>query len=186
MSISRWQASQFARIIRAGGVISYPTEAVFGLGCDPLNPEAVNRILDLKARPVTKGLILIASDFWQLKPYLQQLPDAIETKILASWPGPTTWLVPALENVPYWLRGVHKSLAVRISDHPTVIELCRASGSALVSTSANPGGLPPARTSLAVRRYFHGTLDAMVAGSTGGQQRPSVIRDALTDKQIRV
>ncbi|NOR70927.1 MAG: tRNA threonylcarbamoyladenosine biosynthesis protein RimN, partial [Methylomarinum sp.] len=106
-----------AQKIQAGEVIAYPTEAVYGLGCDPLNEEAVLNLLALKKRSIDKGLILIASSLTQLEPYLQ-LNDEIRSKVQATWPGPVTWIIPAQTWVPQWLTGQHSSLAVRVTAHP--------------------------------------------------------------------
>jgi len=183
--MNRWQLRLAAHAIHGGGVIAYPTEAVFGLGCDPLNPEAVHRLLALKQRPVNKGLILIAADIEQLAPFIAPLTVEAEAQLAATWPGPHTWLLPARADTPRWLRGQHATLAVRVTAHPIATALCRAAGHALVSTSANPAGSPPATTALRVRRYFADTLDAIVHGPLGGEAGPTPIRDLATKKLIR-
>ena len=171
--------------IHRGGVIAYPTEAVFGLGCDPLNPTAVQRLLDIKQRPMSKGLILIASRFEQLQPFIAPLDNASLTLLQESWPGPITWLVPAREDTPRWLRGEHASIAVRVTAHPLASALCEITGHALVSTSANPAGMPPARHSLRVRKYFSNQLDLILTGDVDRQSSPTPIRDLATKKFIR-
>lgn len=174
-----------ASIVKLGGVIAYPTEAVFGLGCDPCNETAVRRLLAIKQRSPTKGLILIGSDFCQLQPFLQPLDEVHEERLQANWPGPVTWLVPARKTVPSWLRGNHPSLAVRVTAHPLASALCRAWGGALVSTSANLTGRPPARSTMAVRRQLGRWLDYVLPGSVGGAERPTEIRDLLSDRILR-
>lgn len=170
-----FQLRYAASLIRDGAVIAYPTEAVFGLGCDPGNAAAVQRILTIKQRSVKKGLILIAAEFAQLKPWLLPLEDADYAKVQATWPGPVTWLLPAQTDTPTWLRGVHTTLAVRVTAHPIVKALCRAAGTALVSTSANISQRPPARTRLAVRQYFGKQIDYIVPGTVAGAEKPSQI-----------
>lgn len=176
---------QAARAVRSGGVIAYPTEAVFGLGCDPNNETAVRRILALKRRPQKKGLILIASDFKQLEPWLIPLSASDRAKLHNSWPGPVTWLIPAKPDTPDWLRGEHTTLAVRVTAHPIAAELCRLLNSALVSTSANIAARPPLRSALMVRKQFNGQLDYIVPGAVGAQQRPTEIRDFSGGQVIR-
>lgn len=183
--MNRRQLTQAVRTLRAGGVIAYPTEAVFGLGCDPFNPQAVLRLLELKRRPMEKGLILIAADIDQLAPFMAPLSAADHAHLKASWPGPNTWLVPARPETPAWLRGAHHTLAVRVTAHPVASALCQAAGHALVSTSANPAGRPPARSALQVRRYFADRLDAIVTGALGTEPRPTAIRDLRTGKTVR-
>ncbi len=167
-------------------VIAYPTEAVFGVGCDPDSELAVNRLLTLKQRPVEKGLILIAASFEQLQPYIDESLLSADRRdaIFARWPGPVTFVFPAKATIPRWLTGRFDSLAVRVSDHPLVVELCQAYGKPLVSTSANLTGLPPCRTTEEVRAQF-GADFPIVEGETGGRLNPSEILDALTGKQFR-
>lgn len=172
-------------VIRAGGVVAYPTEAVWGLGCDPLDAEAVARILAIKERPASMGLILIAADVRQLEPWIEPVAGDVEARIAATWPGPVTWVLPARAGVPAWLGGGRDSLAVRVTAHAQSAELCRATGFAIVSTSANRSGRPPARTGAQVRRWFGDELDLILGGATGGLDRPSEIRDAATGRPIR-
>ena len=164
--ISSFRAQCAARVVREGGVIAYPTEAVWGLGCDPWNEDAVYRLLALKARPVEKGLIVVAANIHQLDFLLEDLPDVWLDRLAGTWPGPNTWLVPHQERLPEWVTGVHDSVAVRVTDHPLVQELCHLTGP-LISTSANPAGRPAARTRLRVEQYFHDELDAILGGALG-------------------
>jgi L-threonylcarbamoyladenylate synthase len=173
------------RILGAGGLIAYPTEAVYGLGCDPLNPEAVLKLLELKRRPVDKGLILIAADFQQLGAFIADPPGGRLRAALRTWPGPTTWVFPAAEGVPSWLTGGHPGLAVRVTAHPLASALCRCWGGALVSTSANHSGRPPARSPLRVRQLFPSGLGLLLHGRLGSASRPTPIRDLLSGKQLR-
>lgn len=173
-------------VLKKEDVIAYPTEAVFGVGCDPDSEVAVTRLLTLKQRPVEKGLILIAASFAQLKPYIDDsslTPEQRET-IFASWPGPVTYVFPAQPTTPRWLTGRFNSLAVRVTDHPVVIALCEQFGKPLVSTSANLTGLPPCRNRSEVLAQF-GDDFPVVLGETGGRQNPSEIRDALTGERFR-
>jgi len=170
--------------LNEGGIIAYPTEAVFGLGCDPDNDAALQRLLELKQRPAHKGLILVAASMEQLQPYLQPLAEDVLQKLRASWPGPVTWLCPVKESVSTLLRGEHATLAVRVSAHPVVQQLCRLYAKPMVSTSANVSGGPPATTVDEVRHTL-GTIDFVVPGKVGGDARPTEIRDALSNAIIR-
>src|SRR5688572_25705866 len=133
-----------ARAIRDGGVIAYPTEAVWGLGCDPFDEAAVARLLAIKQRDVAKGLILVAGERAQFDDLLDwsTLPAERLAAVEASWPGPNTWIVPATARVPRWITGAHHGVAVRVSAHPLVAALCGKLGGPLVSTSANRAGAP--------------------------------------------
>ncbi len=174
-----------ARIVRAGGLIAYPTEAVYGLGCNPRDERAVRRLLMLKRRPAHKGLILMAASFEQLEPFLQPLTKTDRVRLDTTWPGPQTWLIPARSVTPRWLRGRHETLAVRVTAHPLAAALCQACGHPLVSTSANLSGRPPARTALAVRRQLGWNLDYLLPGPTGGAAKPTAIRDLRTGRVVR-
>ena len=171
--------------IRDGGVVAYPTENCYGLGCHPKDYIAIKKLLTLKQRPVTKGLILIASDIVQLRKYIQALPDELMLKMVESWPSTTTWLVPAAPWVPSWLKGDSNKIALRIPAHKFARRLCNFCGHALVSTSANPGGLRPARSSRQVYQYFSDNIDYVVDASCGKAKRPSTIIDLMTDQIIR-
>lgn len=181
-----WHLRRCIAALENGGVIAYPTEGVWGLGCDPADQDAVMALLALKSRPVEKGLILVAGDVEQIEPLLASLTPAQREKALGFWPGPVTCLLPDPQRrVPEWLRGRHSSIAVRVSAHPGVRALCRAFGGPLVSTSCNPAGSPAARSMLQVRRYFGDELDAILPGELGGERRPSRIIDLVSDQILR-
>lgn len=182
--MSPFRLREAARAIRRGAVVAYPTEAVYGLGCDPLNPVAVRRLLAIKGRPQGKGVILIAAGFDQLRPFVAPLQDAQRQAVLAEWPGPVTWVLPAANGVPDWLSGGRDTLAVRVTDHPLAAALCRHAGMPLVSTSANAAGRSPARSSLQVRLRCPG-VDVVLSGATGGLPRPTEIRDLASGRQLR-
>lgn len=176
-------------IVRAGGVIAYPTEAVFGLGCDPGCEDAVMRLLAIKQRPVDKGLILVAATFGQLLPWIQPLSNVQLELVSTHWPGPVTFIVPAAERTPKWLTGNHTGLAVRISAHAGVRVLCETCGQALVSTSANLSGEPPIRDAA---EFLTGqgeriarAIDGVVEGHVGQDTTPSRIVDLLTGERLR-
>lgn len=171
--------------LRSGGVIAYPTESIFGLGCDPANRKAVQRILHIKGRPQHKGLILIASDIRQLIPYIAPLnPEQYERLRQSSVLRPTTWVVPTASDCPKWLTGRHRSIAVRLTAHPLCRRLCAETGMALVSTSANPSGGKPARNTRQCLQRFSPQV-RVIRGMTGGAKRPSTIADLVTGKILR-
>lgn len=174
-----------ARTLRAGGVIAYPTEAVFGLGCNPRDTRALKRLLRLKRRHAAKGLILIASELRQLRPYLSRVEPDILERVLATWPGPVTWLMPAAPGVPWLLRGRHRNLAVRVTAHPVAKALCHAAGTAIVSTSANISGSAPARSASEVVSRVGGGLDYILDGPVNRRSSPTRICDARTGRVLR-
>ncbi len=171
--------------LQRGEVIAYPTEAVFGLGCDPDNPDAINRVLEIKQRPPDKGLIIVAAEVAQLKPYIADLDASIMQRAVATWPGPVTWLIPVAKNIQPLLRGNHTTIAVRVSAHPVVRELCNVYGKPVVSTSANLSGQPPTRSVEEVMQQLGEHLSVVVAGEVDMNANVSEIRDLLTNNVIR-
>lgn len=183
--LSAFRLSLAERHLRRGGIVAYPTEGVFGLGCDPLDPAAVTALAGLKGRPMAKGFILIAADFAQIEPFLKIGDAELRERLLATWPGPVTWVVPAADWVPGWLRGGNAGLAVRVTAHPVAAALCRQFGGPLVSTSANRTGKPPVRTALAVRRHFDVARLMLIPGRVGQAAGPTAIFDARSGRQLR-
>ena len=170
-----------ARAIQKGGVVAYATEYCFGFGCDPMNRSAVLRLLRIKRRAPDKGLILIAADAGQLDSYVDNIPAAV----LATWPGPHTWLLEPRAGVPGWITGDHPGIAVRVTAHPQAAALCKAAGMAIVSTSANRGGGAPTRSYRETLRRFKGEVDYVLPGMVGDAPAPTPIRDAASGTLIR-
>ncbi len=176
--------ARLRRYLQRGGIIAYPTESCYGLGCDPRNPRAVRRILALKQRSAAKGMIVIAATPRQLSPYVAGLSPEFRRRMSSVWPGPHTWLVPASHSCPAFLRGAHDTVAVRVTAHREAARLCRMAGMALVSTSANRSGCKPARTAAQCRRLF-GSRVLTIAGRIGARRRPSTIQHLLTQQILR-
>ena len=173
--------AQAARTIQKGGIVAYATEYCFGLGCDPMNRAAVLRLLRLKRRPVQKGLILIAANLEQLAPYVDNIPP----QVLATWPGPHTWLLEPRDGVPGWITGEHPRIAVRVTAHPQAAALCQIAGMAIVSTSANRAGGNPTRSFRDTLRRFQGEVDYILPGRVGKAPAPTPIRDAESGTLVR-
>ncbi len=183
-TISSFKIRQAVKKVNHGGIIAYPTEAVYGLGCDPLNELAVLNLLKMKQRSVEKGLILIASSIAQLEPYLQ-LNDQILSRVQATWPGAVTWIIPAQIWVPEWLTGSHSTLAVRVTAHPIVRLLCDEMDGALVSTSANCSNKPAATHSWMVPGKLRDKDLFILAGALGGLKQATPIYDVLDYQRVR-
>jgi len=170
-----------------GEVILYPTEAVFGLGCDPDNQQAVEKLLAIKQRPVEKGLILIADNYGQLLKYVDdaKIPMDKRADIFSSWPAAITWVMPASKNTPKWLTGQFDTIAVRVTNHPTVKRLCQEFGKPLVSTSANLTGQETVISIEQAKAQFAEQVGFYVDEPLGGNTQPSIIKDAMTGKIFR-
>ncbi|HEY7774251.1 MAG TPA: Sua5/YciO/YrdC/YwlC family protein [Marinagarivorans sp.] len=184
------KVTQCAYAVAAGEVIAYPTEAVWGLGCDPFDAHAVNRILQLKNRAASKGVILIAGDMAQLHFLLHDLSAQHKQTLNESWPGANTWLIPHHNRVPSYIHGAFDTVAVRVTAHPAVKALCHRLGHPIVSTSANPQGLKPASNQLKARTYFkHNRFGHSVYYCPGNvsdaQGQPSQIRHLITGDIVR-
>lgn len=167
-------------------VVAYPTEAVFGLGCNPNSEAAVQALLTLKQRPVEKGLILLASDLRYLRPFIDEsrLTEKEWQSLTQVGAQAITWVVPAKKSVPRYLTGQFDTIAVRLCHLPAVVMVCEAAGFALTSTSANLTGLPPCRTAQEVYAQF-GNDFPVLEQATGGAKQPSEIRDIFTQHIFR-
>ena len=181
--------SNALNVLNTQGVIAYPTEAVFGLGCDPDSSIAIEKVLQIKKRPASKGLILIASNIEQLQHYadFSLLNSTQLSAIQKTWPGPFTWIVPAKKNLSKLISGDFESVAVRVSAHPVVQQLCLQFGKPIISTSANLSGLTPCSTSQEVEIMFakHPLLENIIDAPVSGLANPSQIHDAISGKRLR-
>lgn len=166
------------------GVICYPTEAVWGIGCHPNSSKAFEKILRIKNRPDDKGVILIASTLAQLIPYID-IDTNTKQQLAAIWPGFITCLLPKSPSCPSYLSGKYDNLAVRLTTHPTVTELCQAINSPLVSTSANISGEAAIKDLNEAKRLFGTQIDYYVDAPLGGEAKPSRIIQ-LTEQQTVV
>lgn len=180
-----WHIKKAVQLINQGGVICYPTESVYGLGCNPLDLDAVLYLLEIKKRKISKGLLLVAESVSQLEPYID-INDTISfNKLKEVSDKPVTWIVACNQNSPAWLTGEFQSIAVRISRHPVVKQLCRQFNGAIVSTSANISGQCSARKSWVVRKRFGTKIDYYVPGALGRFKNESEIRNSKTGEVIR-
>lgn len=174
-----------AAVLRAGGVLAYPTEGVYGLGCDPDNRAAFEKVFALKRRPPEQGVLLIAADFTQVEGWIGDTPDAALARARAAWPGPHTFIFPRSRRVPDWISGGHPGIALRVTAHRPASALCHAFGGPIVSTSANRHGEPPARSAGEVAALFGDELDGVLDAPLGGLDRPTSITDAVSGAIIR-
>lgn len=176
-----------AEVFTQGGIIAYPTEAVFGLGCDPDNESAIKKLLLIKNRPVNKGLILLAANYAQLLPYIDDKAISKETrwKVLSRWPAAITQVLPCKKDISPFLCGEFDSIAVRVTNHKDVIALCQKTNKPIVSTSANLSGQEPAKTWQQVAEQLDDKIDYIIKSNTSGLLKPSIIIDGQTGKVLR-
>ncbi|OGO90231.1 MAG: threonylcarbamoyl-AMP synthase [Coxiella sp. RIFCSPHIGHO2_12_FULL_44_14] len=185
MSIAIEDIKQAIHVLNEGGIIAYPTESVFGLGCNPFNASAVEKILLIKRRLFLKGFILITSSWEQVEALTQPLRPEQRACVQASWPGPVTWVFPADSKLPAWLTGDRPTIAIRQTNHPVAKALCDAYGGPIVSTSANRAGEIPTTDYHATMLMFGEEVDFIMPGRVGELVRPTPIIDARTGEQIR-
>jgi len=176
--------AQAAIAVAAGKLIAYPTEAIYGLGCNPLNENAVEQLLQLKIRERNKGLILVAHEWQQLEQFVS-VDEAMLEKAFQTWPGPVTWVIPASTRCSAVLTGARDTVAVRVSSHEVVSELCKACGHALVSTSANISGQMPFNNAAEIETEFGDHIAGVVGGDLGGLHNATSIFDIRTGVQLR-
>lgn len=177
-------SADLAAYIRRGGIVAYPTESCYGLGCDPRNPQALKRLIRIKGRSAAKGMLLIADHFKRLRPFVQPPSPANLSYMKRTWPGPVTWVVPASSFCLPLLTGGRSTIAIRVTAHPDAARLCRSLGMALVSTSANKSGHKPAKTAAECRRIFGGQV-RVIEGRIGQRRRPSTLIDLATRTVLR-
>lgn len=173
------------RVLRAGGVVSHATEGVWGLACDPSNEKAIRRILALKKRAATRGLIVVAADPTVLAPFVASEATESWQRAQSNWPGPVTWLLPVASGVCPLLSGGGPRIALRISAHPLCRALARVAGGAIVSTSANIAGRPAPVFGWQMRRSLNDGVDFVVGGHCQYPGTPSTIRDGVSGETIR-
>jgi L-threonylcarbamoyladenylate synthase len=174
-----------ARVILAGGIVAYPTEAVFGLGCRPDDREAVERLLAIKRRTWHKGFVLIAATLEDLADLVELPGEPMRSTILATWPGPVTWALPSCAGISRWLTGRRDTLAVRVTAHAVARALCARVGGPLISTSANVSRRPPYTRLIRLRRDLGALVDYVLPGPLGAAPRPTAIRDGRTGRTLR-
>lgn len=176
--------SQAVEQLKAGKVVAYPTEAVYGLGCDPFSQQAMQTLLHVKQRPLEKGVILIAANIEQILPLVKLQGETWQTAVEKTWPGPVTWVLPVKDSLPDWITGGRDTVAVRVTAHYGVQQLCKAFGGPLISTSANLTGCEPARSCEEIQQTFAEEVDCL-QGELGQLSQPTRIFDAQSGNQLR-
>ena len=174
--------------LHKGGIIAYPTEAVYGLGCDPFNYNTVSQLSTIKKRSMKKGFILIASEWKQVEFLTEPIDSRMLARVFDTWPGPLTWTFPISKKAPNWIIGQHLTIAIRVTAHPLAKLLCQQFGGPLISTSANQKGNPPIRDVKILRMVFGKKIRKILEDSSGSSppsKRPTQIRDVITGKILR-
>ena len=183
--VSQNQLNQAVETVNVGGIIAYPTESVFGLGCNPFSENAVKKLLLIKKRSIEKGLILIASHIQQVLPLIKPIESNDLARALKTWPGHHTWIFPKSNLVPFWISGQYDSIAIRVSSHPVVTRLCQKLNSPLVSTSANKSNHDTLDTLEEIHSVFGNNIDYYLDAPVGKESKPSTIHDAHSNTIIR-
>ena len=170
--------------IKKGEIIAYPTEAVYGIGCDPWNQKSVEKIYKIKKRVSNKPFILVASDINHLNNLINI--GSLTDDVLSSWPGHVTWLIPALSEAPQWLiDGSTGLIAIRISNHKIIKQICSIFGKPIISTSANMSSEKPFISKEDMTKNFSSSVPLLVEGEIGSYPNTSIIKNMLTGEKIR-
>lgn len=165
-------------------IFAYPTEGVWGLGCNPFSEKAVKKLINLKKRPKNKGIIILAGSMEQLLPFTKHLNEKLTKRMNEKWPGPHTWLVPSSSETPKWLLGPTGLLALRLSNHKTVKELTKSLNMPICSTSANISGKEPAKDSDEIRTFFYDKVH-IIEGKLGGLKKPTPVQNLESKEWLR-
>lgn len=184
MPLTQKELDNVAEIVQSGGVVAYPTESVYGLGCDPDNLESLRKILTIKNRPNDKGFIILVSHIDQARPYIQPLSDSDREQLNTPRQRATTWLIPKKTQVPELLSGQFETVAVRITNHPVALAICETLNGPLVSTSCNLSGQPELISAEQVLTQMPSTIDLVIDAECGGE-RPSQIIDLASGRVLR-
>ncbi len=184
-NVAKLPIKQAVKVLKNGGLIAYPTEGVFGIGCDPLQLSALQRVIEIKQRDASKGLIIVSAEFSHLENFIEPLDLLTRERLLATWPGAVTWIVRAKPTLPELLTGGRETIAVRVSQHPVIVSLSQEFGGPIVSTSANYSGQPACTTATAVRQALGEKIDLLLDAPVGGQQGATPIFDAASGNRLR-
>ncbi len=174
-----------ARVLKSGGVIGYPTETVYGIGCNIFHPTAVSRIYQIKKRSLDKAFILIAADVLQVRDIVAEIPENAERLLENFWPGPLTIVFKASASLAHTEFRRVKTIAVRIPDSAICLSLLKHCGFPIVSTSANASGQPAATNTQDVIAQFEKELDLIIDGGPTPGAVPSTIVD-VTKSPARI
>ncbi len=176
-----FRAQLAANYLKSGSVISHPTDTIQSLTCLPRFEHSLCKILQLKRRTATKGLILLASDTDYFSNFVK---NPLQLKNVKNTSLPTTYLLKAASDVSQLLTGEFDTIAIRLTDNILITKLCKATNSALVSTSANIATRRCADTMLNLKIAFGAELDFTIAPTTDNN-KPSKIIDLQTGKRLR-
>jgi len=177
------EITEFIESVKKGAIFAYPTEAVFGLGCDINNKYAIQKILNIKKRDISKGLIVISDNLEKVR----NLVDDNYFKIFVdenSGSTPTTWLCPASDLVLPEITGDSKKIAIRITKHDISKSICKLLDMPIISTSANIAGEKPVTKQDGLKSFFD-DIDYTVDGEVGNNKKPSRIIDLISKEVIR-
>ncbi|WP_460186324.1 L-threonylcarbamoyladenylate synthase [Thiomicrorhabdus hydrogeniphila] len=178
------QIQKAVQCLHDGQTIAYPTEAVYGLGCNPFDEKAVANLFHVKQRPIEKGVILVAGSVEQIVDWVFLYDTPWQQQVLDSWPGPVTWVLPLKKPMPDWITGGRDTVAIRVSNHPVIQALCSQFGGPIVSTSANLTNQAPAKSCEQVSQMFTGKV-LCISAELGNLKQPTQIKEAKTGRVLR-
>lgn len=172
------------RILREGGLVAFPTETVYGLGGNGLNPDASKKIYAAKGRPSDNPLILHIADVDMLYDIAVDVNDKAHKLIEAFWPGPLTMVFKKADGVPYTTTGGLDSVAVRMPSHPVALEMIRAAGVPVAAPSANVSGRPSPTLAKHVVEDMDGRIEMIIDGGNIAIGIESTIVDMTSEPPV--
>ena len=177
-------APELKEVFKKGGIIAYPTETFYGLGADPFNEDALERLFELKGRPRGKPILVVIREVSELTLLAADIPDVATSLIKRYWPGPLTLVFRAKEGLSELLTGGTGKIGVRLSSSPVTQRLVEILRSPLTSTSANPSGMSPARDYKEVLEYFGDAVDVVIKAERLSTGKPSTVVDVTAEKPV--
>lgn len=174
-------ASQAVDVLKQGGLIIYPTEGIYGIGCDALNEKSVQNVFNVKYRNNEKSFIVLCSEVVHISKLISD--DYVQDKKLSEKEF-ITWIVPISKNCPQWLTKNNK-IAIRLTDHPVIKELCTGIDGPIISTSANISGKKYINNIDIISELFTDEVECIVEGNLGGEAKSSSIIDIATGHILR-
>jgi L-threonylcarbamoyladenylate synthase len=173
--------AEAAAVLRAGGLVAFPTETFYGLGAPALQPDAVRRIFEVKGRPEGRPLLLLVDSTAMVEHLVVEIPASARVLMTRHWPGALTLVLRARPHVPVEVTAGSGTVGVRLSPHPVARALVGALGEPITAPSANPFGLAPPTTADEVLAHFRGRIQMVLDGGPTAGGAPSTVLDVTRD-----
>lgn len=169
-----------AELLKQGHVIAFPTDTLYGVGVDPFNSAAIERLYQVKGRSAEKGIPILLADLSDLEKVALNVPSLAQSLIEQYWPGPLTLVVPKWPTLPAVI-SPNPGIAVRIPDHAVSRVFIRAAGGTVATSSANRSGEPAAQSAAEALEAMDGLIAAVLDGGEVQHGQASTVLDCMSD-----